>query len=110
MFFGGLLVFSLGSALCGLAPSVALADRRAGDPGCGRSPPCWPASLGLLLGASRTSVVPTSWRCGEASGARVATGPDRRRRTYLGRRVRLSSNVNLPLAGVAFLLGRVFSP
>src|SRR3984957_20145617 len=50
VFFAGLAVFSLGSGLCGLAPSVSLLVAGRLIQGCGAAA-MLPASLGLLLGA-----------------------------------------------------------
>lgn len=106
MFFGGLLVFSLGSALCGLAPSVALLIAGRVIQGAGAAA-MLPASLGLLLGAfphERRSHIVALW--GGVGALAVATGPTVGAGLISAGGWRLVFYVNLPLAGVAFLLGR----
>ena len=87
VFFAGLAVFSLGSALCGLAPSVSLLVAGRLIQGCGAAA-MLPASLGLLLGAfptERRSQVVAMW--GGVGALAVATGPSLGALLDLGRRV-----------------------
>src|SRR5271168_3820189 len=75
LFFIGLGVFTLGSALCGLAPSVDLLVAGRFIQGSGAAA-MLPASLGLLLGAfpsERRSQVVALW--GGIGALAVATGP-----------------------------------
>ncbi len=75
LFFIGLGVFTLGSALCGLAPSVDLLVAGRFIQGSGAAA-MLPASLGLLLGAfpsDRRSQVVALW--GGIGALAVATGP-----------------------------------
>ena len=75
VFFTGLGVFTSGSALCGLAPSVALLVAGRVIQGCGAAA-LLPASLGLLLAAfpaERRSQVVALW--GGVGALAVATGP-----------------------------------
>ena len=89
VFFAGLAVFSLGSALCGLAPSVSLLIAGRLIQGCGAAA-MLPASLGLLLGAfppERRSQVVALWGGVGALGCRHR--PVAGRAIDLGRRVAL---------------------
>src|SRR5580704_8887717 len=75
LFFVGLGVFTLGSALCGLAPSVDLLVAGRFVQGSGAAA-MLPSSLGLLLGAfpaERRSQVVALW--GGIGALAVATGP-----------------------------------
>ena len=75
VFFAGLTVFTAGSALCGLAPSVALLVAGRVIQGCGAAA-LLPASLSLLLAAfpsDRRSQVVALW--GGVGALAVATGP-----------------------------------
>ena len=106
VFFTGLGVFCLGSALCGVAPSVGLLITGRVVQGIGAAA-VLPASLGLLLGAfptERRSQVVAMW--GGIGALAVATGPSFGAAliTWLG--WRSAFYVNLPIGLVAWLLGR----
>jgi EmrB/QacA subfamily drug resistance transporter len=106
MFFAGLLVFSVGSALCGLAPSVGFLVAGRVIQGSGAAA-MLPASLGLLLGAfptERRSEVVALW--GGVGALAVATGPSLGALLVTAGGWRLVFYVNLPVAAVAWLLGR----
>jgi EmrB/QacA subfamily drug resistance transporter len=106
VFFAGLSVFTFGSALCGIAPSVGLLVAGRVVQGCGAAA-LLPASLGLLLGAfpsERRSQVVAMW--GGIGALAVATGPSFGASliTWLG--WRSAFYVNLPIGVVAWLVGR----
>jgi len=106
VFFAGLTVFTFGSALCGIAPSVGLLVAGRVIQGCGAAA-LLPASLGLLLGAfpsERRSQVVAMW--GGIGALAVATGPSFGAAliTWLG--WRSAFYVNLPVGLVAWLVGR----
>ena len=106
VFFAGLAVFSLGSALCGLAPSVDLLIAGRLIQGCGAAA-MLPASLGLLLGAfptERRSQVVALW--GGVGALAVATGPSLGALLISAGGWRWAFFVNLPVGALAFLLGR----
>jgi EmrB/QacA subfamily drug resistance transporter len=106
VFFVGLAVFSLGSALCGLAPSVSLLIAGRLIQGCGAAA-MLPASLGLLLGAfptERRSQVVALW--GGVGALAVATGPSLGALLISVGGWRWAFFVNLPVGAVAFVLGR----
>jgi EmrB/QacA subfamily drug resistance transporter len=106
MFFSGLAVFSLGSALCGLAPSAALLIAGRFIQGAGAAA-MLPASLALLLGAfptERRSQVVALW--GGAGALAVATGPSLGAGFISAGGWRLVFYVNLPIAAIAWLAGR----
>jgi EmrB/QacA subfamily drug resistance transporter len=106
LFFGGLAVFSLGSALCGLAPSVALLIAGRLIQGAGAAA-MLPASLALLLGAfptERRSQVVALW--GGVGALAVATGPSLGAALISAGGWRLVFYVNLPIAAFAWLVGR----
>ncbi len=106
VFFAGLAVFSLGSALCGLAPSVNLLIAGRLIQGCGAAA-MLPASLGLLLGAfptERRSQVVALW--GGVGALAVATGPSLGALLISAGGWRWAFFVNLPVGALAFLLGR----
>jgi EmrB/QacA subfamily drug resistance transporter len=106
VFFAGLAVFSLGSALCGLAPSVSLLVAGRLIQGCGAAA-MLPASLGLLLGAfpsERRSQVVAMW--GGVGALAVATGPSLGAALISAGGWRWAFYVNLPIGGVAWVLGR----
>jgi EmrB/QacA subfamily drug resistance transporter len=106
LFFGGLAVFSLGSALCGLAPSVPLLIAGRLIQGAGAAA-MLPASLALLLGAfptERRSQVVALW--GGVGALAVATGPSLGAALISAGGWRLVFYVNLPIAAFAWLVGR----
>ncbi|MDE3138639.1 MAG: DHA2 family efflux MFS transporter permease subunit [Acidobacteriota bacterium] len=106
VFFAGLAVFCVGSALSGAAPSVPLLIAGRVVQGVGAAA-VLPSSLGLLLGAypsERRSQVVAMW--GGIGALAVATGPSLGAAliTWLGWRA--AFYVNLPIGLVAWLLGR----
>jgi EmrB/QacA subfamily drug resistance transporter len=106
VFFTGLSVFTLGSALCGVAPSVGLLVAGRVIQGCGAAA-LLPSSLSLLLGAfpsDKRSQVVAMW--GGIGALAVATGPSFGASliTWLG--WRSAFYVNVPVALVAWLVGR----
>jgi len=106
VFFAGLAVFSLGSALCGLAPSVSLLVAGRLIQGCGAAA-MLPASLGLLLGAfptERRSQVVAMW--GGVGALAVATGPSLGALLISAGGWRWAFYVNLPIGAIAWLVGR----
>jgi EmrB/QacA subfamily drug resistance transporter len=106
VFFAGLAVFSLGSALCGLAPSVSLLIGGRLIQGCGAAA-MLPASLSLLLGAypvERRSQMVALW--GGVSALAVATGPSFGAALISAAGWRWAFYVNLPIGAVAWLVGR----
>ena len=109
MFFAGLAVFTLGSALCGLAPSVDLLVAGRVIQGCGAA--CLlPASLGLLLGAF--PVRATLAGRGPVGRSRRAGGRHRslaRRRDRLRRRVAVGV-LRQPARGCGGLAGGPTGP
>ena len=109
VFFAGLAVFSLGSALCGLAPSVSLLIAGRLIQGCGAAA-MLPASLGLLLGAfptERRSQVVAMW--GGVGALAVATGPSLGAALISAGGWRWAFYVNLPV-GRAGLVGGASGP
>ena len=106
IFMVGLAVFCLGSALCGLAPSVALLVAGRLVQGAGAAA-VLPSSLGLLLAAfpvERRSQVVALW--GGIGALAVATGPSLGAALITGFGWRAAFYVNLPVGLLAFLLGR----
>ncbi|MGD0378468.1 MAG: DHA2 family efflux MFS transporter permease subunit [Acidimicrobiales bacterium] len=106
VFFAGLGVFSLGSALCGLAPSVSLLVAGRLIQGCGAAA-MLPASLGLLLGAfpsERRSQVVAMW--GGVGALAVATGPSLGALLITAGGWRWAFYVNLPIGALAWMVGR----
>jgi EmrB/QacA subfamily drug resistance transporter len=106
LFFVGLGVFTLGSALCGLAPSVTLLVVGRFIQGSGAAA-MLPASLGLLLGAfpkERRSQVVALW--GGIGALAVATGPSLGGLLVSGPGWRWVFFVNLPIGAVGYLVGR----
>ena len=106
VFLAGLTVFSVGSAICGIAPDVALLVAGRVIEGAGAAA-LLPASLGLLLGAyppERRSQIVALWS--GVGALAVAAGP-----TLGGSLVSLDSwrlvfYANLPIAAVALIAGR----
>jgi EmrB/QacA subfamily drug resistance transporter len=106
LFFIGLGVFSLGSALCGLAPSVDLLVAGRFIQGSGAAA-MLPASLGLLLGAfpsERRSQVVALW--GGIGALAVATGPSLGGLLVSGPGWRWVFFVNLPIGAIGYVVGR----
>jgi EmrB/QacA subfamily drug resistance transporter len=106
VFFAGLAVFTVGSALCGLAPTVALLVAGRLVQGCGAAA-MLPSSLGLLLGAfpdERRSQVVAMW--GGIGALAVATGPSLGAVLVSEGGWRWAFYVNLPVGALAWLLGR----
>lgn len=106
VFFAGLAIFCLGSALCGLAPSVPLLVLGRLIQGAGAAA-LLPASLGLLLGAfpqERRSQMVALW--GGIGALAVATGPSFGSLLITGFGWRSAFYVNLPIGLVAWLVGR----
>jgi EmrB/QacA subfamily drug resistance transporter len=106
-FFTGLGVFAVGSALCGLAPSVALLV-------CGRvlqgagAAFALPSSLGLLLAAfpaDRRSQMVALW--GGIGALAVATGPSLGALIVTEWGWRLVFYVNVPVCVLAVVIGRL---
>jgi len=110
VFFAGLAVFCLGSALCGLAPSVDLLVLGRLVQGAGAAA-VLPSSLGLLLAAfpvERRSQVVALW--GGIGALAVATGPSFGAALITGLGWRAVFYVNLPIGLVAWLVGRRILP
>jgi EmrB/QacA subfamily drug resistance transporter len=106
VFFAGLGVFTAGSALCGLAPSVALLVAGRVIQGCGAAA-LLPASLSLLLAAfpvERRSQVVALW--GGVGALAVATGPSLGAALITIGGWRAAFFVNVPIGIVAWLAGR----
>ncbi|MFI5034745.1 MAG: MFS transporter [Acidimicrobiales bacterium] len=106
VFFAGLGVFCLGSALCAVAPTVALLVTGRLVQGVGAAA-LLPASLALLLGAypaERRSQVVAMW--GGIGALAVATGPSFGALLITGFGWRSAFYVNLPVGLLAGLLGR----
>jgi EmrB/QacA subfamily drug resistance transporter len=106
VFLAGLSVFCLGSALCGLAPSVDLLIAGRVVQGAGAAA-LLPSSLGLLLGAfptERRSQIVALW--GGVGALAVATGPSLGAGLIAAGGWRLVFFVNLPVGAAATLLGR----
>jgi EmrB/QacA subfamily drug resistance transporter len=105
-FFGGLAIFTIGSALCAVAPEpwLLIAGRATQAVGAAA---LLPASLALLLGASRPdarAAVVSMW--GGVSALAVATGPSLGSVLIDWGGWRWAFLVNLPVALVAWLAGR----
>jgi EmrB/QacA subfamily drug resistance transporter len=106
VFFAGLTVFTAGSALCGLAPSVALLVAGRVIQGCGAAA-LLPASLSLLLAAfpsDRRSQVVALW--GGVGALAVATGPSFGAALITVGGWRWAFFVNVPIGAVAWIAGR----
>ena len=107
LFFVGLAIFTLGSSLCGLAPSVDLLVAGRFIQGSGAAA-MLPASLGLLLGAfpsERRSQVVALW--GGIGALAVATGPSFGGLLVSGDRDGAGVFfVNLPIGAIGYLIGR----
>jgi EmrB/QacA subfamily drug resistance transporter len=110
VFFAGLTVFTLGSALCGLAPSVALLIAGRALQGIGAAFTL-PASVGLLLAAvplDRRSQTVALW--GGVGALAVATGPSLGSLIVAQLGWRWVFYVNLPVGLLAWLWGRRVLP
>ena len=106
VFFTGLTVFCVGSALCGIAPSVGLLVAGRLVQGFGAAA-LLPSSLSLLLGAfpkERRSQVVALW--GGIGALAVATGPSLGAVLITGFGWRAAFYVNLPVGLVAWFVGR----
>jgi MFS family permease len=106
VFFTGLGVFTLGSALCALAPSVPLLIAGRVVQGVGAAAMV-PSSVGLLLGAfpaERRSQIVALW--GGVGALAVATGPSLGAALITLGGWRWAFFVNLPIGLVAWLVGR----
>ncbi len=106
VFFAGLTVFTAGSALCGLAPSVALLVAGRVIQGCGAAA-LLPASLSLLLAAfpsERRSQVVALW--GGVGALAVATGPSFGAALITVGGWRWAFFVNVPIGAAAWIAGR----
>jgi EmrB/QacA subfamily drug resistance transporter len=106
VFFAGLAVFCLGSALSGVAPSVALLVMGRVVQGLGAAA-VLPSSLGLLLEAfptERRSQMVALW--GGVGALAVATGPTVGATLISAAGWRWVFYVNLPIGAVAWLAGR----
>lgn len=110
VFFWGLFVFSLGSLLCAIAPSVALLIAGRVVQGTGAAL-VLPASLSLLLASSapeRRSQTVAMW--GGVGALAVATGPSVGALLITAFGWRSAFSVNLPIALLAWLVGRRVLP
>jgi EmrB/QacA subfamily drug resistance transporter len=106
VFFTGLAVFTLGSALCGLAPSVALLVVGRLIQGAGAAA-LLPSSLGLLLAAfplDRRSQVVALWA--GVGALAVATGPSLGAVLITVGGWRWAFFVNLPVGAITYAIGR----
>jgi EmrB/QacA subfamily drug resistance transporter len=106
VFFAGLGIFCLGSALCGLAPSVVLLVLGRVVQGVGAAA-LLPSSLGLLLGAfpqERRSQVVALW--GGVGALAVATGPSFGALLISAGGWRWVFFVNVPIGVAAWMVGR----
>ncbi|HEX4338857.1 MAG TPA: DHA2 family efflux MFS transporter permease subunit [Polyangiaceae bacterium] len=110
VFFGGLAVFLLGSALCGIAPSVALLVAGRAIQGAGASL-ALPSSVGLLLAAvtvEKRSQMVALW--GGVGALAVATGPSFGALLVANAGWRWVFYVNLPVGALAYVWGRKVLP
>lgn len=106
VFMVGLTIFTVGSALCGLAPSVALLVAGRVIQGFGAAA-LLPASLSLLLGAfpvERRSQVVALW--GGVGALAVATGPSLGAALITAGGWRSAFFVNVPIGVIAWFAGR----
>jgi EmrB/QacA subfamily drug resistance transporter len=106
VFFVGLGVFTLGSALCGVAPSVSLLVVGRLVQGAGAAA-LMPSSLGLLLAAfepERRSQIVALWA--GVGALAVATGPSLGAAIITAGGWRWAFFVNLPVAAIALAVGR----
>jgi EmrB/QacA subfamily drug resistance transporter len=106
VFFAGLAVFCLGSALCGVAPTAAVLVGGRLIQGVGAAA-ILPSSLGLLLGAypeEKRSQMVALW--GGVGALAVATGPSLGALLITAFGWRSAFFVNLPVGLVAWVAGR----
>jgi EmrB/QacA subfamily drug resistance transporter len=106
VFFVGLGVFTLGSALCGLAPTVPVLVVGRLIQGAGAAA-LLPSSLGLLLaafGPERRSQIVALWA--GVGALAVATGPSLGAALITAGGWRWAFFVNLPVGAIAYLTGR----
>jgi EmrB/QacA subfamily drug resistance transporter len=106
VFFFGLAVFCLGSALAGVAPSVPLLVAGRVVQGAGAAA-LLPSSLGLLLAAApfeKRSQMVALW--GGIGALAVATGPSFGALVITGVGWRSAFFVNLPIGLAAWIMGR----
>ena len=110
IFFWGLFVFALGSLLCAIAPSVSLLIGGRVVQGVGAAL-VLPASLSLLLAsvsAERRSQTVAMW--GGIGALAVATGPSLGAGLITAFGWRSAFSVNLPIALIAWIVGRRVLP
>jgi EmrB/QacA subfamily drug resistance transporter len=110
VFFAGVLIFTLGSALCGLAPSVELLVAGRVLQGVGAAFTL-PSSVGLLLASvapDRRSQTVALW--GGVGALAVATGPSLGSLIVTHAGWRWAFYVNLPVGLLAWLWGRKILP
>ena len=110
VFFAGMAIFCLGSALAGLAPSVPLLVAGRLIQGVGAAA-LLPSSLGLLLAAfpsEHRSQIVALW--GGIGALAVATGPSLGAVLVTGFGWRAAFYVNLPIGLLAWLVGRNVLP
>lgn len=106
VFFIGLGVFTLGSALCGVAPTVPVLIVGRLVQGAGAAA-LLPSSLGLLLaafGSERRSQIVALWA--GVGALAVATGPSLGAALITAGGWRWAFFVNLPVGAIAYLTGR----
>jgi EmrB/QacA subfamily drug resistance transporter len=109
-FFAGLSGFLLGSALCGIAPSIVLLVAGRLLQGAGAAF-LLPSSVGLLLAAvplEKRSQTVALW--GGVGALAVATGPSLGSVLVAGPGWRWAFYVNLPVGALAYLWGRKVLP
>jgi EmrB/QacA subfamily drug resistance transporter len=110
VFFAGLAAFLLGSALCGIAPSVALLVTGRTLQGAGAAF-LLPSSVGLLLASvpnEKRSQTVALW--GGVGALAVAAGPSLGSILVAGPGWRWAFYVNLPIGALAYLWGRRILP
>jgi EmrB/QacA subfamily drug resistance transporter len=110
VFFAGLLVFSAGSGLCGLAPSLPLLVAGRAAQGVGAAL-LLPASLGLLLEVFSQKARSQAVALWAGVGAlAVATGPSLGAFVISAGGWRLAFYINLPVGFFAWIFGRRVLP